>query len=141
MTPPRPLDLLPHRAPALLLAECLELTARGARCRGRVPLEHPAAKDGRAPTVLGLEMAAQAAGLVSLPGESADGPRSGYLVSLRDVELHTPDGLACNTDYLVEVELEGASTRIGLFRFAVRDPGGATLLASGLVGTYLSPTG
>ena len=88
--------LLPHRPPALLVTEVLEQTEEAATVKGRIPVDHPWAADGRVPALLLVDLAAQAAGiLVGLRKVSRTrdrkAPDQGFLVSLHETRLHVTD--------------------------------------------------
>jgi predicted hotdog family 3-hydroxylacyl-ACP dehydratase len=90
---PPPDALLPHRGGALFLRRVLswEPGALAALCV--IPSESPFVRDGRAPAVVGLDAAAQAAGallrLEKTGGRGGDAPRPGYLVAVREARFPT----------------------------------------------------
>ena len=88
-------ELVPHRHPALLLTEVEAELADGVVCVGMISADHPLAHESRAPAILGVELAAQAAAAheaLRARGESGTvrAPNLGYLVSIRTCRLKVP---------------------------------------------------
>lgn len=82
-------ELLPHRAPMILLDEVVDHDARSIVCRAKVPGTSPFVRDGQMPAVVALEHMAQAtAALLGLHALAKGGPiRGGYLVGSRQLDL------------------------------------------------------
>lgn len=146
-----PAALLPHGPPARLAEEVLELGEEQVVCRGRVPAESAAVAAGQAGAWMGLELAAQAAGLLQAaeallpPTGDAGGaaraaePRIGYIVRLRDARFPRPT-VPAGAPLVARVELEGRGGPLSLYRVTV-DLEGATprRIASANLGTYVPP--
>jgi len=81
------IEKLPHKAPALLIDEVLDIGPDGATC-GILKRMHPSvAKDGLLPAPMGLEAMAQAAA-VWMAWAYTDKPNEGMLVQCRDFKMH-----------------------------------------------------
>ena len=83
--------LLPHRSPMRFVERVFDYTDEHIVCEALIPSACPLARGGAAPAILTIEAAAQAAAVGEAlrrigAGERTTAP-SGYLVSLRDVEL------------------------------------------------------
>ena len=95
--PPRPgahelsPPALPQQAPMRLPTERLRYSERGLQCDARVPSGCGFVSAGWAPAYSCIELAAQCAAAWEALGRAAaggrEGPRVGYLVGMRDVEL------------------------------------------------------
>ncbi len=116
--PPHP--PLPHGPRARFVTELLARGDDRATCRGAIPADHAAAGGGAAPAFVAVELAAQtAAALPAGEGETErSGPRTGYLVRLREVELPR-ERIPLATALLAEVHREGAAGPLTRFRFRV----------------------
>jgi 3-hydroxymyristoyl/3-hydroxydecanoyl-(acyl carrier protein) dehydratase len=125
--------LIPHEPPARLLREVLEASAEGLTGIAQIPADSPFVHDGRAPSFLGLEAAAQgAAVLEALSRQDASGPRIGYLVGLRNARLHTP-WLPAEQPFRVTVRLTGSAPPLSMYEVAVDE------ILHGSISTYLVP--
>lgn len=87
--------LVPHRSPMLLLLEVRSELEDGLVCVGAIPTDHPFAEGSRAPAVLGVELAAQAAaaheGLRNRrQSNELATPNRGYLVSIARARFRDP---------------------------------------------------
>ena len=84
---PDPQEILPHDAPARFVHAILSVDGATIVCEAGVPHDSPWVEDGRCPSFVGLEIAAQAAAaLEALRVSGADGSprkRLGYLVRVR----------------------------------------------------------
>ena len=133
-------QLVPHRGSALLIERVLEERVDGITCSGRVPAGAPLVRDGRVPSFVGLEMAAQAAaayeGLQRLRQSPQDEPRIGYLVSLSDVAVERPE-MAVDVPFVVTVRsLAGVSP---LFRCEAMVEGDGGVYVRGVLTTMVAP--
>lgn len=134
-------ELLPHRPPMLLVRELLERGPGRLRCRGQVAADSPLARDGRAPAMLAVELAAQGAALLEAlergdrEGDAA--PRRGYLISLQRLELGSPT-LPAGEPLDASVVYDGGAGPLARYRIRVRGAGGE-LYAAGVIGTYALP--
>ena len=131
-------DALPHRPPALFVTRVLEQSDQRATIVGEVPMNHSLVAAGRAPAILAVDLAAQAAGFLSHPAAvSSDGggrtPRIGYLVSLRGVTLLAPT-IAAGCSLKVEVTLESRVGNLLMLSFLVSHEDRE--LAQGQLGVY-----
>lgn len=130
-----PLDeLVPHRAPALLLQRLIARTEDGLAAVAAVPRDSPFIRHGRAPALLALEMAAQsAAALEALAGHEGP-PRLGYLVGIRGATL--PHAwLPIQTPLRVEVRRAGSVPPLAVFDLTVA---GDSIYATGTLSVLLT---
>ncbi len=101
--------LLPHRAPMLFLSRIVGEAEDGLTCEARVPGACALVEDGQAPAFAALEAAAQTAAaweaLKRAQEGGPDGPRVGYLVGVRDVEMFAAR-VAADDPLLVTVRLD-----------------------------------
>ncbi|HSF41034.1 MAG TPA: hypothetical protein VLT87_14655 [Thermoanaerobaculia bacterium] len=133
---PPPETLIPHAPPALLVRSVAETSPQGIVCLAAIPEDHPLAEDGRAPSYLGLEAAAQAAAVLEALERSADeaGPRMGYLVGIRDARLRAPH-LSTGRTFRVTARLHGSAPPLSMYRVTLEGAGGELL--AGTISTYL----
>jgi predicted hotdog family 3-hydroxylacyl-ACP dehydratase len=126
--------LVPHRPPALLLVAVLRAEGGGGVLLGCVPPEHPLVNAGRAPIVLAVELAAQAAAALAALVRTTGGDVSlGYLVGIRDAELRATQ-LPVGRRLVVELRAEGAAPPLAVHRAIVRR--GPRILATATISTY-----
>lgn len=135
---PPPADLLPHAPPALLLQAILEATEEAIVAIAEVSPLHPLVKDGRLPTFLALEAAAQAAAALEALGRRGapgpPGPQIGYLVGIRDARFAVPS-LPAGKPLRVSARLEGGAFPLSRYAVAVGTTG--CEVASGVISTFL----
>jgi len=125
--------LIPHEPPARLLREILEASAEGLTGIAQIPADSPFVQEGRVPSFLGLEAAAQgAAVLEALTRKETLGPRIGYLVGLRNARLHTP-WLPAEQPFRVNVRLTGSAAPLSMYEVAVDE------IVHGSISTYRVP--
>src|SRR2546428_8966610 len=97
--------LLPHAPPMVLLDEVLEHEGDCMACSVTVREGAPFVRDGRVATVVALEYMAQCiaafAGLDALA--SGDGPRIGFLIGCRELQL-LRDAIPVGTTLAIEVK-------------------------------------
>ena len=141
--PPAVESLLPHRDPMRLVRVIVETSAAldRIRCIAVIPADNPLvtrAEVPRAPALLGLEAAAQAAAALEALArrENAPGPRLGYLVGVREATFHSPD-LAVAAPLTVSVTAAGSAPPLAVYEFRVEDDGG--VLVTGTISTYVLP--
>lgn len=110
-----------------MVADLIEHDGQTARLAGRIPDSHPYVADKRAPVILVVEFAAQAAGVLIALSKSTDKetlshPRLGYLASLRDTRLFYPE---IHVDQLLEaqVRLDSHMGDLSLVTFTVAADG------------------
>ncbi|MEM7479779.1 MAG: hypothetical protein AAF481_01285 [Acidobacteriota bacterium] len=136
----RPIDpahLLPHRAPARLVEKILEHGPDRVVCRGSIPPTSPFVANGRAPSFLGLELAAQGAVVLTAgigDGDAGDdsAPAIGYLVRMRGAAL-SPEGVPAGAPLIAKIERTGGAGRLGIFSVRVTD--GDRTVAEGSLST------
>ena len=130
-------SLLPHRAPARFAARVLRADAERLDLEALVPEASAFVRDGAAPALLALEIAAQAAAcfetLVRVRAGGAGEARRGYLVGARDVVL---DGgpLPAGRPILAAVRLAACAPPLSRYAFEV----GAGGRLRGEVSTFLA---
>jgi predicted hotdog family 3-hydroxylacyl-ACP dehydratase len=115
-----PAALLPHAPPARLVERVVSRGADTVVCEAAIPAASPFASDGRAPALVAIEAAAQAAAMLDAETGTDPGPsRSGLLVRLRDVTL-SRDELPAGATLVVTVRAAGGTGRLGVFEAEVR---------------------
>ncbi|MEN6632247.1 MAG: hypothetical protein ABFD84_07445 [Candidatus Polarisedimenticolia bacterium] len=130
-------SLLPHRAPARFAARVLRADDERLDLEALVPEASAFVRDGAAPALLALEIAAQAAAcfetLVRVRAGGAGEARRGYLVGARDVVL---DGgpLPAGRPILAAVRLAACAPPLSRYAFEV----GAGGRLRGEVSTFLA---
>jgi 3-hydroxymyristoyl/3-hydroxydecanoyl-(acyl carrier protein) dehydratase len=126
---------IPHQPPARLVRDVLDAAEETLTASAAIPAASPFVEDGRAPTFLGLEAAAQgAAVLEALSRRDAPSPRLGYLVGLRNARFRTP-WLTAELPFRVTVRLSGSAAPLSIYEVEVDDEEGAEL-ARGTISTY-----
>lgn len=129
-------ELIPHRGPARLLDRVVEWRPGELVGLARVPVESPLVRDGRAPAVLGIEMAAQAAAaLEALGSDRAGGPRIGYLVRIQEARFASPD-LPAGEPLRVTVHEERSLPPLAIYEITVESEGRP--LVTGKLSTYVA---
>ena len=122
MIPAVPIErMLPHAGAMVLVDEIVYADPMRIECRTRAHLRpgFPLAIDGRAPSLGGIEIAAQAMALHAALQEPDPRPKPGRLASLSEIEV-VHDRLDDRADALrIEATLEHASARGSAYRFSV----------------------
>lgn len=137
---PSPETLLPHAPPALLLRAIAEVTEDAVVAVAEVSPLHPLVTEGRLPTFLALEAAAQAAaalealGRRETPGPRIAGPRIGYLVGIRDARFAVPS-LPAGRPLRVAARFEGGAFPLSRYAVAVGETGRE--VAAGILSTFI----
>ncbi|HKV08957.1 MAG TPA: hypothetical protein VJ725_12515 [Thermoanaerobaculia bacterium] len=133
---PPPETLIPHAPPALLVRSVEAVSSEGISCFAVIPGDHPLARDGRVPSFLGLEAAAQAAAVLEALERRGEGgsPRVGYLVGIRDAVLRTPD-LPVDRPFRVTARVHGSAPPLSMYQVALEGRNGELL--AGTISTYL----
>ena len=92
-------------------------------CRARIPAQYPVASGGVAPSVLSVEIGAQASAVLEPPATAASGDgaaeaesRAGFLVSVRRVAFHCQT-LPTETSLLVRAQSTGQAGPLQMVRF------------------------
>jgi len=128
--PGAPESLVPHRGPALLLRRVLAWESAAIVCVGLVPEDSPFVRGGLAPAFLGLELAAQSAAalhtLERAPG--VDGPRSGYLVGVREARFACAS-LPAGRELRAFVRRRGAAGPLAVYEVRLEAEGVECLVA------------
>ena len=141
MVPGRPavrgrdvVDLLPHAGAARFVTRVVERRDESITCEARIPAASPYVKEGRCPTFVLIEAAAQAAAafLASEPG--APPPSMGYLVRARDMTLACGE-IAIDRGFEAVAERTGAAEPLHMFHIVVRDE--SQTLLRGSIGIYV----
>ena len=145
MTPafPDPATLLPHGESARVINVILSRSEHGLVCRGSIRRDHPFVVDGRCPAYVGIEVAAQAAGVMaaldsalaspeSIPADSLS-RRLGYLVRAREIRFSMVD-LPVGNDLTVRVRRRARVPPLAIYEVAVWTPEGQAL--AGAVSIY-----
>lgn len=139
--------MLPHGGAALLVDKLVETRADGATCSARVPAGSPfrVAREGRevVPSILGLEMGAQAAAAMEAELRVADGEdgedgaaRVGFVVGVRDAQFSVSEVAA---DSAFEVRVDRAGSAPPLFNFGVELFADGELFARATLSLFVEP--
>jgi len=133
-------QLLPHRPPMLLLTDIVEELTDGIVCVGSIPPDHFLVREARAPVVLGIELAAQAAGAhaaLQRRATSTASPRpvSGLLVGIREGRFHI-DALPAGELLTATVRLIGATGPLAIYEGRVSMKGRAADAVTCRFSTY-----
>ena len=128
-----PEGLIPHRGPARLVQTILDDTRTDVLvCGGRIPPDSAFAVDGRAPAVILLELAAQAAAVQqALPGKAGTAARPGYLVAVRAAIVRVDD-VAANVPLVATVRRTGQAGPLATYDVTVNGPEGQEILTATL---------
>jgi predicted hotdog family 3-hydroxylacyl-ACP dehydratase len=135
-----PLDrLLPHRPPMRFVTAIERELSDGLQCTARISSECGLAPAGRAPTLLGLEAAAQAAAAWEALRRSREpggaSARIGYVVAIRDAVLFT-SSIPADESFNAAVRLEAAA--LPLTHYAVEVALRGEVVARGKIATVLA---
>ena len=135
--PPDVTSVIPHRGAALLVEQILEASAQEIVGRGRIPAASPFVREGRAPSFVALDLAAQLAGalegITSAKAASTAPPGVAYLVTAKNVKL-SPGGLPADEPLIARARRESSAPP--LLRFSVTVQLGSRTVLSGLIGIY-----
>ena len=129
-----PEGLIPHRGPARLVQTILEDPRPEVLvCVGRIPADSAFVVDGRAPAVVLLELAAQAAAvqqaLAAPPGGAP--ARPGYLVAIRAAAL-SADDVAAGVPLTATVRRTGQAGPLATYDVTVNGPDGQPIVSASL---------
>jgi len=132
---------VPHRGRAILVEDVVALLEDGIECRGRIPPDAALVRDGRVPSFVALELAAQAAAVLEAlrrrgPADATALPRTGYLVSLRGVVMERSD-IPVGAPLTVSLKSSGRAGGLGLYEAVVACEG--LVCVRGVVGTFSPP--
>jgi predicted hotdog family 3-hydroxylacyl-ACP dehydratase len=127
---PVPEGLIPQRGPALLVQAIVDAGPDGAVCRGRIPSASPFARGGRAPAVVTIELAAQAAAVQqALAAPRASAARPGYLVTVRDASLRASE-VATDVPLVATVRRVAQKGPLATYEVSVAGSGGEEILTA-----------
>lgn len=136
--PPPLHELIPHRPPMLFVERILGEAEDGATSLGRVPPAFALVLSGSVPALVALEVAAQTAAVWEALRRSRragrPSPRTGYLVSIKDVVLYRRT-IEAGAELIASVRLDAAMGELSTYAIDVAVEGGLAL--SGTIGTYL----
>ena len=115
--------LVPHRGRALFLREVVRAERDAASCIGQIPADSPFVTKGVAPSLVGIDVGAQAAAALEAllrGGDSDDGaPELGYVVGIREARFETAT-LPAGTDLTVHVRLLESASALAVHEVEVR---------------------
>lgn len=131
--------LIPHRPPMLFVTRVLGEADDGATCVARIPHQCALVESGATPAFVALEAAAQTAAvweaLNRARGSGPDEPKTGYLVSIKDVTLYRGT-IPADVEMLASIRLLASAQPLTTYAVEVVVEGGLAL--AGTIGTYLS---
>lgn len=130
-TPAAIARLVPHQRRMCLLDAVLACSATQIRCRasGHRRADHPLRLDGRLPSPVGLEYAAQACALHgALNARPGVQGRPGFLASVRGLRLQVPRLDDVAGDLFVDADHQAGDERQALYRFRLADAQGRVLV-------------
>jgi predicted hotdog family 3-hydroxylacyl-ACP dehydratase len=136
-------DLLPHTGVARLLTEVLDISTTIIRGTGRIPADHPLARQRTAPSLLAVEIGAQAAAAMEAIGRpgaphAALEPRAGSLVRIRNAQF-AQSSLPVETALEVTAELIGSAPPLAMYRIRVTLE--ASVVVEATISTYSGDPG
>lgn len=154
---PSPDRLLPHGEPMRLVTRVEAEPEDGLACAARVPARSAFVRNGTAPALVAIEMAAQAAAVFEalrrVPLRREDAPRGergigndragepgarlGYLVGARGVRFLSA-GIPADDECRVAIRLAGVAGPLSTYRFEVARAGQD--VATGAVSTWITTT-
>ena len=105
--------MLPHQKPMLMVSEIVAHDDQTLTARATIDADNPLLESGQFPGHGALELLAQASGLflgLQFSGEV----RPGAIVSVRDMQVHTP-WLPANETLMVETRLLGGGDSAAMF--------------------------
>lgn len=110
--------MLPHRRPMLMVGRVLAHDERSLAASANIDPDNPLLLDGRLPGHAGLELIAQASGLLLgliYEGEGSDGVvRPGAIVAVRGMQVNVP-WLEANAPITIETEMMGGDEAAAMF--------------------------
>lgn len=119
--PGDPGALLPHGPAARFVREILTVEPGLIVMRGAVPADSPFVRDGVAPAVIALELAAQSAGVLEAcvgDDEPDTPPNLGYIVGLRELSMNCVE-VPAGRDLIARVTLDGVARPLTIYRVSV----------------------
>jgi predicted hotdog family 3-hydroxylacyl-ACP dehydratase len=124
---------LPHTGVARFLVAVLESGEEKAVCLARVPDGSPFVTEGRVPSFVLLDVAAQAAAAVGAAAPDSSASKAAYLVGAKNVLL-APGGFRAGADLTVTVRRETGSGPLTVARASVTE--GDRELFSGVLSLF-----
>lgn len=107
-------SMLPHRKPMLMISKLLDYDDQKLSAQAVIHEDNPLLESGMLPGHAALELVAQASGLflgLNLSGEA----KPGAIVSVRDMQVHTP-WIACGESLMIETQFLGGSESAAMFQ-------------------------
>jgi len=106
--------MLPHQRPMLMVSEIMAHDDQTLTAQAMIEADNPLLVEGMFPGHGGLELLAQASGLF-LGLQFAGEARPGAIVSVRDMQIHTPR-LSVNDSLTIETRFLGGSESAAMFQ-------------------------
>lgn len=131
---PVPEGLIPHRGAARLVQTILEDPRPDVLvCGGRIPADSAFVASGRAPAVVLLELAAQAAAVQQALAAPAGGTpaKPGYLVAIRAASFHADD-VPAGVSLIATVRRTGRAGPLATYDVTVNGPDGQPIVSASL---------
>ncbi|MEJ2608852.1 MAG: hypothetical protein P8179_01930 [Candidatus Thiodiazotropha sp.] len=126
--------MLPHRKPMLMIDQVLERNERSLVTSARIDKDNPLLQGGRLPGHAGLELIAQASGL--LLGLTHEGEaKPGAIIAIRGMQVNIP-WLEANALITIETEILGGGEAAAMFHGRVLLNGNAAVEATITVSTF-----
>ena len=132
---PPPADVLPHKAPMILIDELVEASETALTSRVRLRDDSPFVRDGRVSSVIAIEYMAQTIAAMAGLRRRRHGQdvKRGSLVGCRELKLEVAE-LRTGDDLTVEVRENWSTDELGHFDCAVTRAGEP--VAAGVLSVY-----
>lgn len=114
--------LLPHRSPMLMLSALLTLDAEQIHCSSIIAANNPLLQDDRFPASGGLELLAQAAGVLFGSRSPDNAARPGAIVQVKTFSA-APTSVAVGSELHIHAHYRGGNTDAALFDGEVKHCG------------------
>lgn len=112
--PIRPGDILPHQAPMLMLSEVLQHDNEQIHCTSQIERNNPLLSKGNFPCTGGLELLAQASGVLFGIKHSESEVRPGAIVQIKSFQVSdTP--IPIGSELQIHAQFLGGSAEAALF--------------------------
>jgi predicted hotdog family 3-hydroxylacyl-ACP dehydratase len=110
-----PWQLLPHRAPMLMIGQVLACSAEQVRCTARIEADNPLLVDQLFPAFGGIELLAQASGILLAKREAMMGQvRPGAIAQIKRFSAGEQD-IPVGSLLEIEANYSGGNATVGLF--------------------------
>lgn len=133
--------LVPHRGAARFVERIVAWNADSIECVGQIPLENVCVKEGFAPALVGLELAAQAAAALEALSRRGSGqswpPLVGYLVSVKEAAFSV-SRLCAGVDLTARVARIGKASALATYEVRILHAGLECVFA--ILSTYAAQT-